>query len=104
MTSPFIVIVRFHTTAENQETALQQIHGYVESFLRHFKGFQGSTLHCANNGSSIMHYASWEQEADFRAFAAQAADHPDLTAIRAYRPEADFYSVAQQYPAAGSNL
>jgi hypothetical protein len=103
MTTPFIVIVRFQTTTQNQAAVLQQIDSYVDKFLRHFKGFLGSTLHTNIDGSDIVHYANWQEEADFRAFAAAAADHPDLPILRSYQPKADFYRVSHQYPLATSS-
>ncbi|MBT3426713.1 MAG: hypothetical protein HOL98_12920 [Gammaproteobacteria bacterium] len=103
MTTPFIVIVRFQTTAQNQATVLQQIDSYVDKFLRHFSGFLGSTLHSNTDGSDIVHYASWQQEADFRAFAEAAVDHPDLPILRSYQPMAAFYQISHQYKPASAS-
>lgn len=103
MTTPYIVMVRFSTTRQNQDTVLQQIHAYVDHFLRHFKGFLGSTLHSNLDGSDIVHYARWQQEADFRAFAAAAVNHPDLPILRNYQPVAAFYQVSHQFPPASAD-
>lgn len=95
--SPFIVIVSFTTTLENQATALEQIHHYIDTFLSHQPGFISARLHKALDGSSIVNYAQWESSEDFKRFSELARSHPELPALLQYQPKPRFLEVAHEY-------
>ncbi len=93
------VIVNFTTTSDNQAEALKRIGDYVESFLSRQPGFVESHLHAGLDGNSIVHYARWESEADFKAAGEKAQSHPDLPALRAYQPSGAGYRVWKTFSA-----
>lgn len=95
-----IVIVSFETTPENQAEALEKIGAYVDSFLSRQPGFIGSQLHRGLDGTTLVHYARWRSEADFQAAGEKARVHPDLPALRLYKPSGRGYSVWATYPRA----
>ena len=86
-----IVIVNFETEPGQQAEALEKIGAYVASFLSQQPGFIASTLHEGLDGASIVHYARWQSEADFKAAGEKARAHPDLPALMAYKPSAGSY-------------
>ncbi len=45
-----------------------------------------------------MHYARWRSEADFQAAGEKARVHPDLPALRLYKPAGRGYAVWATYP------
>lgn len=92
-----IVIVTFETTPETQAEALEKIGAYVKSFLSQQPGFIGSRLHRSVDGTSLVHYARWKSEADFQAAGEKARVHPDLPALRVYKPAGRGYSVWASY-------
>jgi len=94
-----IVIVTFETTAENQTEALEKIGAYVDSFLSQQPGFIASQLHRGLDGTSLVHYARWRSEADFQAAGEKARAHPDLPALRVFKPAGRGYAVWASYPA-----
>ncbi len=93
-----IVVVTFETTPENQDEALEKIGAYIDSFLSRQPGFLGSQLHRGLDGTSLVHYARWRSEADFQAAGEKARAHPDLPALRLYKPAGRGYAVWQSYP------
>lgn len=95
--SEFTVIVDFETGPDEQAEALEKIGDYIGSFLSQQRGFIHSRLHRSTDGKRIVHYAQWQSEEHFRAFAERAASHPDLPAIRQYKPNAGFFEVWKQY-------
>ena len=56
-----------------------------------------SWLNEKTEGSGLLHYARWQREEDFRAFAEKAQGHPDLPAIREFTPSATFYRSIRQF-------
>lgn len=87
----FVVVVRFSTEPAEQPRALEEISAYIDTFLRLQPGFLGSFLQRDDDGREVLHFARWRAEADFRAFAAAAQQHPALPALRRYQPAAQFY-------------
>ena len=92
-----IVIVSFQTEPENQQVALEAIGGYIDSFLSQQPGFIESYLHAGVDDSSIVHYAKWRRESDFKAAGVKARVHPDLPALMAYQPSGKGYNVWRTY-------
>lgn len=88
-----IVIVSFETDTATQDAALAAIGAYVGSFLSRQPGFVESRLHRGLDGRSIVHYATWESEAAFKAAGEKARSHPDLPALLVYKPSGRGYSV-----------
>ena len=97
MQDEFIVVVTFETNAGNHLKARTQINDYIKDFLSLQPGFIESRLHEAREGTGLLHYARWQSESDFKAFAEKAKTHPALPAIREYTPNANFYDVWAQY-------
>ncbi len=97
MNEYFTVIVNFETEPDEQSEALEKIGSYVGSFLSQQPGFVQSKLHQSTDGKRIVHYAQWQSEEDFRAFAEIAGSHPDLPAIRKYNPQAGFFELWREY-------
>ena len=97
MNSDYTVIVNFETDPIEQDQALELIGNYIGSYLSQQPGFIKSRLHRSIDGKQIVHYAQWQSEEDFRAFAEKAASHPDLPGIRKYKPAANFFKVWNQY-------
>lgn len=91
------VIVTFVTEPGNQQEALEKIGAYVGSFLSRQPGFIESALHRGLDGTSIVHYAKWQSEADFKAAGEKARAHPDLPALLAYQPKGLGYRVWATY-------
>jgi len=91
----FTVIVTFKTQPETHDAARDLISRYIDEFLRIQPGFLGSRL--LGNESGLVHCARWQQEADFRAFADKARDHPLLPSIRKFDPSASFYSTYVEF-------
>jgi heme-degrading monooxygenase HmoA len=91
------VIVEFTTEPADQERALQMIGDYVASFLSRQPGFVASVLHRGNDGTSIVHYATWESEADFKRAGEKAQAHPDLPALRAFRPQGRGFTAYRRF-------
>jgi len=97
MSDDFIVVVTFETNEGNHTRARTQIDDYIRDFLSQQPGFIESRLHELREGQGLLHYARWQSEKDFRAFAEKAKDHPALPAIREYTPTASFYDVYAEY-------
>lgn len=95
--SPFVVIVSFTTTAENQARALEQIHHYIDTFLSQQPGFISARLHKALDGHSIVNYAQWETGEDFKRFSELARSHPELPGLLQFQPKPRFFEVAHCY-------
>ncbi len=95
--TPFVVIVRFETTAETQVTALAAIKNYIADFLSQQPGFISATLHRSFDGLSIANYAHWESASDFKHFAKLAKKHPDLPGLIQYNPTPCFYEITEQF-------
>lgn len=102
MSDYFTVIVSFETEPDEQEAALEKIGRYIETFLSQQPGFVQSRLHQSRDGKRVLNYAQWQSESDFQNFAEKAQTHPDLPALRKYKPQAGFFDVWKQYsPAPG---
>jgi heme-degrading monooxygenase HmoA len=97
MSEPYIVIVNFKTTPDEQLEALEQIGKYIGDFLSQQPGFIQSKLHRSSDGTQVVNYAQWEKEEDFQAFAGKARSHPDLPGLMKYKPSAGFFQVWKQY-------
>ena len=82
--SEHIVIVNFEIEPGGQEQALEKIGAYVASFLSQQPGFIESYLHAGKDSDSIVHYARWKSEEDFKAAGPKAREHPDMPALMAY--------------------
>ncbi|OUS06033.1 hypothetical protein A9Q81_04675 [Gammaproteobacteria bacterium 42_54_T18] len=95
--TPFVVIVKFETTAKSQETALSAIKVYISNFLSQQPGFISATLHRSFDGLSIANYTHWESAYDFKNFAKLAKDHPDLPKLIQYNPSPCFYEITEQF-------
>ena len=95
----YTVIVSFETQPETQPDALEKIGAYIGSFLSQQPGFVESYLHASLDGASVVHYARWASEGDFAAAGAKARSHPDLPALMAYQPSAQFHKVWKTYKA-----
>lgn len=80
------VVVDFEVEPGEQDEALAKIGDYVASFLSQQPGFVRSTLHKGLDGRSIVHYAKWRCEDDFKRAGEKAQSHPDLPALLAYNP------------------
>ena len=72
----FTVVVRFETTPDNHAEALRVLDKYIDGFLRMQPGFIESRLNEREDSGGYLHFARWENEADFRAFAEKAKSHP----------------------------
>ena len=81
----FVVVVTFETTPDNHAKALSLLDEYIAGFLSRQPGFIESRLNERADGHGYLHFARWQKEADFRAFAEKAADHPLLPEIRQLR-------------------
>ena len=92
-----IVIVNFEIEPGAQAEALDKIGSYVETFLSQQPGFIESALHEGLDGTSIVHYARWESEADFKAAGEGARAHPDMPALLTYKPSGQGYRVWKSY-------
>jgi len=92
-----IVIVDFEIEPGGQAEALDKIGAYVESFLSRQPGFIESFLHAGLDGTSIVHYARWRSEADFKAAGVGARAHPDMPALLAYKPSGRGYRIWKSY-------
>ncbi len=92
-----IVIVTFEIEPGTQAEALEKIGAYVGSFLSQQPGFVESSLHEGLDGNSIVHYARWKSEADFKAAGEGARAHPDMPALMAYKPTGQGYRVWKTY-------
>lgn len=95
----FIVAVTFETSPENHQKAARLLDEYIDSFLRVQPGFIESRLNERDDASGFLHFARWEQESDFRAFAEKAKDHPLLPQIREFNANASFYQASRHYVA-----
>lgn len=93
----FVVVVSFTTSQENHAAARDLIHRYIHSFLSIQPGFIESFLNENLEEGGLLHFARWQSEADFRAFADKAAVHPDLEEIRRFSPKPAFYFVSARY-------
>ena len=93
----FTVVVTFETDQENHAEARELIGAYIKNFLSQQPGFIESKLHQKREGTGLLHYARWQAEADFRAFAKIASAHPALPALRKFKPDANFYDVWAAY-------
>lgn len=97
MSEPFVVVVSFDTTPENHEEARALIGSYVRDFLSQQPGFLESWLNEKKEGTGLLHFARWREEADFRAFAEIASGHPDLPKMREFQPSANFYRPLERF-------
>ncbi len=101
--SEFFVVVTFETSPDNHGEALRLLDEYVGGFLATQPGFIESRLVERQEGSGFLHFARWQQESDFRAFAELAKDHPLLPEIRQFNPSAHFYLGQRAYASASSS-
>jgi len=83
---PHFVVVDFEVEPGEQDAALRLISEYVESFLSQQPGFVRSALHKGLDGVSLVHYAQWQSEDDFKRAGEKAQTHPDLPALLAFQP------------------
>jgi heme-degrading monooxygenase HmoA len=97
MNDDFIVVVTFETDQQNHAEAKELIGAYIKDFLSQQPGFIESKLHENRKATGLLHYARWKREADFRAFAEIASAHPALSALRKFKPNANFYDVWATY-------
>ena len=95
----FVVLVSFTTSPSSHAEALSLIDDYVDSFLSQQPGFVRSYLNENEAHTELVHFAMWENEAAFRAFAEKAQNHPALEKIRSYAPSPAFYSSCRSYGA-----
>lgn len=95
--TPFVVIVKFETTNQSQETALAAIKDYIASFLSQQPGFLSAKLHRSFDGLSIANYTHWESASDFKRFSELAQKHPDLPGLIQYKPTPCFYEITEQF-------
>jgi len=93
----FIVVVTFETTPQKHDEAFRLLDEYINDFLRIQPGFIESRLNEREDGSGFLHFARWEKESYFRAFANKAKDHPLLPAIRQLDASANFYRATRHY-------
>ena len=93
----FIVVVTFNTTPDIHSEVYQSLDEYIDGFLRHQPGFIDSRLNEREDGDGYLHFARWQKESDFRAFANKAKDHPLSPAIRKLDASAAFYRTAKHY-------
>jgi heme-degrading monooxygenase HmoA len=91
------VIVEFTVEPDQQERALKMIGDYVAGFLSQQPGFLESTLHRGNDGTSIVHVARWQSEADFKRAGEKAQSHPDLPAMRAFEPRGRGFTAYRRF-------
>ena len=101
--SEFSVVVTFETTSANHDEALRLLDEYIGDFLAQQPGFIESHLVQRQDGTGLLHFALWQQESDFRAFAELAKDHPLLPVIREFSPSASFYRKQRSYASASSS-
>lgn len=92
-----IVIVTFVTEPGNQSEALEKIGAYIDGFLSRQPGFIESFLHQSLDGMSLVHYAKWRSEADFKSAGEKARAHPDLPALMVYQPKGTGYRIWAAY-------
>lgn len=97
MSADFTVVVTFETDQQNHAEARELISAYIKDFLSQQPGFIESKLHENREGEGLLHYARWQAEADFLAFAKIASAHPALPALRKFKPNANFYDVWATY-------
>ena len=93
----FVVLVLFDTSPEQHSEVLALLHRYINEFLKLQPGFIESRLNEKLDGSGYMHFARWQTESAFRAFADKAQSHPLLPEIRKIDASASFYQVARYY-------
>ena len=93
----FIVVVTFETTPDNHGEARQVLDEYIGSFLSIQPGFIDSRLNEREDRGGYLHFARWRNEADFRAFAEKAKNHPLLPKIRQFDASATFYQAVRHY-------
>ena len=91
------VIVTFEVDPAAQVEALEKIGAYVGGFLSRQPGFVESFLHQGLDGQSIVHYARWQSEADFKAAGEKARVHPDFPALMVYKPSGKGYRVWKSF-------
>jgi len=97
MDTGFIVVVRFETNTEDHDSARALIDSYIGDFLALQPGFIEIWLTEGADGAGLLHFARWQREEDFRAFAEKARSHPDLDKIRAFSPSPAFYRPVARY-------
>ncbi|NQV63993.1 MAG: hypothetical protein HQ497_01390 [SAR86 cluster bacterium] len=93
----YVVVVTFDTSADNHVSAKHLLNEYIEGFLCQQDGFIESWLNEREDNGGYLHFARWEKESNFRAFAAKAKDHPLLPAIREFNGSAVFYNDVGHY-------
>ena len=93
----FTVVVRFETTPDNHAEALQVLDEYIDGFLKMQPGFIESRLNEREDRGGYLHFARWENETDFRAFAEKAKSHPLLPKIRQFDASANFYRTVRYH-------
>lgn len=98
----FVVVVTFETNPDNHDEALELLDKYIDEFLRIQTGFIESRLNERDDSCGYLHFARWRTEADFRAFADKAKNHPLLPAIRQFNASATFYRASRRYIAPDS--
>lgn len=92
----FVVIVDFQSAPSELQQSLRLLSDYIGSFLNTHAGFLESFLQHDDNGA-IVHVARWRSEADFRAFAEAAQNHPDLLELRKLNPKARFLTGSHHF-------
>jgi len=61
-------VVRFDVTPDKQMALIGAIVGEVERWVQLRPGFISSTLHASHDGSHVINYAQWTNEAAFKGF------------------------------------
>jgi C-6 monooxygenase len=78
----FIAIVTFPT--DGPETARKLVElatGGVQEWIRHVPGFLSANYHISADGTSVVNYAQWRSEADYRT---SFTENPRSAEVRAH--------------------
>ena len=66
--NPVVTLINtFTVKPENQEPLLRVLDEATEQVMRHIPGFVSANLHKSLDGTRVVNYAQWKDEAAFRA-------------------------------------
>lgn len=90
----FTLINVFTVTPENQQQLAETLAETTETIARHLPGFISASIHKSSDGTRVVNYGQWVDQASFRALI-QRQDMQDRMkeAIQLGQPDGHFYTV-----------
>ncbi len=85
----FTLINTFTTTPENVPKIVKSLVSFTQRSTMHRPGFIGASIHVSRDGTRVVNYVQWEDDAAFGAMFADPATHAHLDEVRSLASSVD---------------